>query len=166
MGTIYACAMHICVPHSRYDQLDDLLTRLHVARQRPSWRRRLLVGGNPVASVSTLRVLRAVEQCQRAGGGASISDVAEYTAVEHSTASRTVATVVEAGLLTKTFATDDQRRCVLMLTDVGRKALATVTDRRRELVAETIADWPVADVDTLVTLLDRLTERFERAAGE
>ena len=157
--------MHICVPHSRYDHLDELLTRIHVARQRPSWRRRLLDGANPVTNVSTLRVLRAVEQCQQTGGGASISDVAEYMAVEHSTASRTVAAVVAAGLLTKTSATDDQRECVLVLTDVGRKALATVTDRRRELVAETIADWPETDVDTLVTLLDRLTERFERAVG-
>ncbi|MCT7661373.1 MarR family winged helix-turn-helix transcriptional regulator [Mycobacterium deserti] len=155
--------MHICVAQSRYDQLDDLLTRLHVARQRPSWRRRMLDGADPVASVSTLRVLRAVEQCQQAGGGASVSDVAEYLAVEHSTASRTVGAVVAAGLLTKTSATDDQRRCVLVLTDVGRKALATVTGRRRELVAETIADWPDTDVDTLVSLLDRLTERFERA---
>ena len=153
--------MHICVPHSRYDHLDELLTRLHVARQRPSWRRRLLEG-DPVASVSTLRVLRAVEN---SGDGASISDVAEYMAVEHSTASRTVGAVVAAGLLTKAFATDDQRRCVLVLTDVGRKALATVTERRRELVAETIADWPDADVDTLVALLDRLTERFESSAG-
>ena len=100
-----------------------------------------------MANVSTLRVLRAVEN---SGGGASISDVAEYMAVEHSTASRTVAAVVAAGLLTKASATDDQRRCVLVLTDVGRKALATVTDRRREVVAETIADWPDADVDTLV----------------
>jgi len=154
--------MHIYVPHSRYDHLDELLTRLHVARQRPSWRRRLLDGGDPVANVSTLRVLRAVEN---SGGGASISDVAEYMAVEHSTASRTVASVVAAGLLTKANATDDQRRCVLVLTDVGRTALATVTDRRREVVAETIADWPDADVDTLVTLLDRLTERFEQSAG-
>jgi DNA-binding MarR family transcriptional regulator len=151
--------MHICVPHSRYDHLDELLTRLHVARQRPSWRRKLLEGDS-VANVSTLRVLRAVEQ---SGGGASISDVAEYMAVEHSTASRTVGAVVAAGLLTKAYATDDQRRCVLVLTDVGRKALATVTDRRRELVAETIADWPDADVDTLVALLERLTDRFENS---
>jgi DNA-binding MarR family transcriptional regulator len=156
--------MHICVPHSRYDHLDELLTRLHVARQRPSWRRRLL-DGNTVANVSTLRVLRAVEHTAQTGDGASISDVAEYMAVEHSTASRTVGAVVAAGLLTKEFATDDQRRCVLVLTDVGRKALATVTGRRRELVAETIADWPDADVDTLVTLLDRLTERFEFSVG-
>jgi DNA-binding MarR family transcriptional regulator len=158
--------MHICVPQSRYDHLDELLTRIHVARQRPGWRNRLLDGAIPVASVSTLRVLRAVEQSQKTGVGASIRDVAEYTAVEHSTASRTVAAVVAAGLLTKTSATDDQRRCVLVLTDVGRKALETVTDRRRELVAESIADWPDTDVDALVTLLDRLTERFERAADE
>jgi DNA-binding MarR family transcriptional regulator len=153
------------VPVSRYDDLDELLTRILVARQRPSWRRRLLGGTSPVTSVSTLRVLRAVEQCQQAGGGASIRDVADFMAVEHSTASRTVAAVVAAGMLTKTNATDDQRRCVLVLTDLGRDGLAEVTDRRRELVAETVADWPDTDVDDLVTLLTRLTERFERAAG-
>ncbi|WP_457142883.1 MarR family winged helix-turn-helix transcriptional regulator [Mycobacterium sp. URHB0021] len=120
-------------------------------------------GTSPVTSV-TLRVLQAVERCQQAGGGASIRDVAEFMAVEHSTASRTVAAIVSAGLLTKTSATD-QRRCVLVLTDVGRKALAEVTERRHELVAGTIADWPDDDVDTLVALLGRLAQRFERAAG-
>lgn len=154
------------VSQSRYDQLDELLTRIHLARQRPAWRRRLLDGADSVTNVSTLRVLRAVEECQRLRDGASIRDVAEFMAVEQSTASRTVAAVVAAGLLTKTSAPDDQRRCALVLTDVGRKALATVTDRQRDLVAETIADWPDADVDTLVTLLDRLTERFERTADE
>jgi DNA-binding MarR family transcriptional regulator len=153
------------VPQSRYDRLDELLTRIHSARQRPSWRRRLLDGSAPITTVSTLRVLRAVEQCQQTGGGASIRDVADYLAVEHSTASRTVSAVVGAGLLTKTSAADDQRRCTLVLTDVGRKTLATVTDRRRELVAESIADWSDTDVDTLVALLDRLTDRFEQAAG-
>ncbi len=150
------------MPLSRYDQLDELLTRIHVARQRPSWRRRLLDEAGPVTNVSTLRVLRAVEHCQQTGG-ASVRDVAEYVAVEHSTASRTVGAAVAAGLLTKTSATDDQRRCVLVLSEVGREALARVTDRRRDLVAETIADWPEADVETLVDLLDRLTERLEGA---
>jgi DNA-binding MarR family transcriptional regulator len=152
------------VPPSRYDQLDDLLTRIHVARQRPCWRQRVLGADSRVSSVSTLRVLLAVEQCQEAGG-ASIRDVAEFMAVEHSTASRIVATVVAAGLLSRSPAIDDQRRCALTLTDVGRKELAGVTDRRRDLVAETVADWPEADVDTLVALLDRLAERFEHAAA-
>ncbi|PRC44026.1 MarR family transcriptional regulator, partial [Mycobacterium sp. ITM-2017-0098] len=82
-----------------------------------------------------------------------------------STASRIVAAVVDAGLLSKSSAADDQRRCALTLTDVGRKELAAVTGRRRDLVAETVADWPESDVDTLVALLDRLTGHFERAAG-
>lgn len=152
------------VPPSRYDQLDDLLTRIHVARQRPQWRNRVLGTHGPVATVSTLRVLRAVEQCQPAGG-ASIREVADFMAVEHSTASRLVAAVVASGLVTKSAAADDQRRCALVLTDVGRDELAAVTDRRRELVAETVADLPDADVDALVALLNRLTERFERAAA-
>ena len=151
------------VPQSRYDQLDELLTRIHVARQRPHWRHRVLGTDGPVSNVSTLRVLRAVEQCEQCGG-ASVRDVAEFMAVEHSTASRFVAAVVAAGLLAKSSAHDDQRRCALMLTDVGRKELAAVTERRRDLVAESVADWPESDVDTLVTLLDRLTDRFERAA--
>ena len=88
---------------------------------------------------------------------------------KQSTASRTGGAVVAACLLTKEkeYATDDQRRCVLVLvlTDVGRKALAAGTVRRRELVAKTIADWPDADVDTLVALLERLTERCEFQVG-
>ncbi len=155
--------MHIFVPQSRLDQLDDLLTRIAIARQRPGWRGRVLDGSSPVTNASTLRVLRAVEQCQQSGGGASVRDVADFLAVEHSTASRSVTAVVAAGLLTKTFAADDQRRCALVLTDEGRKALATVAERRRDLVAELVDDWPDADLDTLVSLLARLTARFEGA---
>ncbi|MGE2690514.1 MarR family winged helix-turn-helix transcriptional regulator [Mycolicibacterium pulveris] len=157
------CYAYIRMPHSRYDQLDDLLTRIAIARQRPSWRRRVLDGSGQMVNASTLRVLRAVEQCQQLGAGASVGDVADFMAVEHSTASRSVAAVVSAGLLTKTFAADDQRRCALVLTDEGRNALATVAERRRDLVAEMIADWPDADVDTLVVLLGRLTDAFEGA---
>ncbi|WP_193044236.1 MarR family winged helix-turn-helix transcriptional regulator [Mycolicibacterium baixiangningiae] len=153
--------MHITVPPSRYDHLDELLTRIHVVRQRPEFRRQLLDDIAPVTTVSTLRVLRAVEQCEKGGRGASIGDVADYMAVEHSTASRTVGSVVAAGLLTKTLAPDDQRRCVLVLTDAGRDALAAVTDRRREIVAGVVGDWPDSDVDSLVGLLDRLVTDFE-----
>ncbi|AFP37768.1 MarR family winged helix-turn-helix transcriptional regulator [Mycolicibacterium smegmatis] len=152
----YACL----VP--RYNELDELLVRVHTVRQRPGWRRRLIDDTGSVPSLSTLRVLRAVEQKEKTGQGASIGEVAEYMAVEHSTASRSVANVVAAGLLTKTLSPDDQRRCVLVLTDVGRKALSEVTGRRRQMVAETVADWPAEDVDTLVGLLERLVTDFER----
>ncbi|OCB48895.1 MarR family transcriptional regulator [Mycobacterium vulneris] len=153
------CYAHI-VP--RYNQLDELLVRIHTVRQRPGWRRRLIDASGSVPSLSTLRVLRAVEQREKAGHSASVGDVAEYMAVEHSTASRTVANVVAAGLLTKTQDTEDQRRCVLALTAAGRQALADVTERRQEMVAETVAGWPESDVDTLVDLLQQLVADFER----
>lgn len=153
------CYAHI-VP--RYNQLDELLVRIHTVRQRPGWRRRLIDASGSVPSLSTLRVLRAVEHREKAGHSASVGDVAEYMAVEHSTASRTVANVVAAGLLTKTQDTDDQRRCVLTLTAAGRQALADVTERRQEMVAETVAGWPESDVDTLVDLLQQLVADFER----
>lgn len=152
------------VPQSRYDHLDELLTRIHVARQRPGWRRRILDGTGPITTVSTLRALRVIEESESEGRGASIRDVAEYMAVEHSTASRTVAAITASGLVTKSFATDDQRRCVLMLTDAGREALSVVRHRRREVLAETIAHWPDGDLDDLLKLLDRLGDDFERAA--
>ncbi|MDT0406968.1 hypothetical protein, partial [Streptomyces edwardsiae] len=78
----------------RYNQLDELLVRIHTVRQRPGWRRRLIDASGSVPSLSTLRVLRAVEQREKAGQSASIGEVAENMAVEHSTASRTVANVV------------------------------------------------------------------------
>lgn len=153
------------VPDSRYNDLDELLVRIHTVRQRPGWRRRLIDSSGTVPTLSTLRVLRAVEQRERTGQGASIREVAEYMAVEHSTASRTVAGVVTAGLLTKTVAAEDQRRCVLVLTEKGRNALADVTERRREMVAETVADWADGDVDTLVKLLGHLVADFERGVA-
>ncbi|OMB94422.1 MarR family transcriptional regulator [Mycobacterium sp. NS-7484] len=146
----------------RYNDLDELLVRVHILRQRPGWRRRLIDASGSVPSLSTLRVLRAVEQREKAGLSASIGEVAEYMAVEHSTASRTVANVVSAGLLTKSMDPDDQRRCVLTLTEEGRQALAQVTERRQQMVAETVADWPEDEVDKLVDLLQQLVTDFER----
>ncbi|MCV7109319.1 MarR family winged helix-turn-helix transcriptional regulator [Mycolicibacterium chitae] len=157
------CYAYLVSP-SRYDHLDELLTRIFTARQRPEWRRRVLDSTDSVRALSTLRVLRAVERRALSGRAASISDVAEDLAIEHSTASRTVSTVVAAGLLTKSPAADDQRRSLLVLTDVGRKTLAQVTARRRDMVTAVVADWPDEQVDTLVTLLDRLADDFERGA--
>lgn len=147
------------------DDLDDLLARIHVARQRPAWRRRLFEGQRVITSMSVLRALRAVEHREHAGAGASIGDVAEYMAVEHSTASRLVGRLVESGLLEKSSATEDQRRCVLILTDLGRRELDDVTDCRRQMVAETVTGWPVSDLETLLKLLDRLAGDFERGPG-
>ncbi|MEE3853064.1 MarR family transcriptional regulator [Gordonia sp. LSe1-13] len=147
------------------DTLDDVLTRIQQVRQRPSWRRRVLAGGDGTTSISTVRALRAVEQRQGAGAGASVSDVADHMAVEHSTASRTVAALVSAGLMAKSPSVSDQRRCDLTLTDAGRDELARITERRHQMIADTVAHWSDDDLGTLISLLERLGDDLERAAS-
>jgi DNA-binding MarR family transcriptional regulator len=163
-SNIYMCYT-FNVTTSRYGTLDDLLMRVRRARQRPTWRRRLFADSSAIASLSTLRVVRAIEQREKSGWSASVSDVAEYMAVEQSTASRTVAGVVAAGLVRKSPAPDDQRRCELTLTDAGRCELAKVGSRRHQLVAEAVADWSEDDVDTLITLLERFVVNLEKDVG-
>lgn len=149
------------MPAPDLDQIDESLTRIFVARQRPSWRRQLFEGMTRLHSLSDLRVLRAVERRTADEGAASVRTVAEEMGTEHSTASRAVAGVVRAGFLDKTQSAGDQRRCVLVLTDAGKQALAEATDRRRSIVAEAVADWPAADLQQLRGLLDRLAADFE-----
>jgi DNA-binding MarR family transcriptional regulator len=152
------------VPSENFDHLDDVLARIHAARQRPSWRRRLFEGSGAITSVSVLRALRAVERCEQSGASASVGDVADYMAIEHSTASRLIGRIVELGLLIKSSAPDDQRRCLLVLTERGRQGLTEITARRRQLVAEAVIEWPADELETLLSLLDRLADDFERGA--
>ncbi len=136
--------------------------RIHTVRQRPGWRRRLIDASGSVPSLSTLRVLRAVEQREKAGQSASIGEVAGehgrralHRQPHRRQCRRRRAADQEQDV-------DDQRRWVLTLTDAGRRALADVTERRREMVAETVAEWPESDVDKLVDLLEQLVTDFER----
>lgn len=157
--------MHICMPMTDFDAFDEYLSRIFVARQRPAWRRRLFDGLTHLRSLSDLRVLRAVERRTTLAGSASVRDVAEEMGIEHSTASRAVATVVQAGFLDKTQAAEDQRRCLLELTPLGVRALAEATSRRRAIVAEHVAHWPEQDVERLTQLLGRLADEFEEQSS-
>jgi DNA-binding MarR family transcriptional regulator len=139
------------------DELDELLVRVRLAHQRPSWRRHLLEGSTHRLGLADLRVLRAVERVT----DPSIRDVADQLGIEHSSASRAVASVVERGFLTRSSAAGDQRRTVLELTTTGRRALEEMTSRRRALVAETVVDWVPADLVRLTELLGRLADDFE-----
>jgi DNA-binding MarR family transcriptional regulator len=149
----------------QYEQLDELLVRLRTARQRHAWRRGSIEPSDGITRFSTLRVLKAVELAESAERNASVRDVAAYTAVEHSTASRAVASAVRAGLLEKSTATEDQRRCLLALTEAGRAALAEAAELRRIAIAETVADWSDGDIQTLLSLLERLASDFERGVN-
>ena len=143
------------------EDLDDCLARIYAIRQRPAWRRRVLDDLKFVKSLTALRVLRAVERRTTAIVRPSVRDVAEEMGTEHSTASRAVASVVEVGFLVKSNDADDQRKCVLSLTDWGLEALSEATERRREMIAESATDWNLAEIGSLTSLLTRLADDLE-----
>ncbi len=154
--------MHVLVPDThRLHHLDDLLTAVRLAVQRPEYRRRIMHGLDIPGGITALRLLRAVEILSDAGAP-SIKDVASRLAVEHSTASRGVDSVVRAGLLRKQHCADDQRRTQLELTSRGRTLLRQTSARRRELLEGITQGWSNDDVDRLIELLDALRVGFDR----
>jgi DNA-binding MarR family transcriptional regulator len=150
---------------NRCGVLDNLLLDLRRELEHPEWRRRLLEGTSHGLAVADIRVLRAVDRAERRGAAPSVGDVAVDNAVEHSTASRAVARVIDAGMLAKTTSAADQRRCELTLTERGREALDQNGQRRREMTSELVTDWTPEDLDMLATQLERLVADLKRVNG-
>lgn len=150
------------VPDAGLDRLDELLVELRRVLLRPGYRRAVLGDLAGTVGLATVRLLRTV---QRAAEPPSIGEVAEVLAIDPSTASRLVERAAEAGLLERRACADDRRRARLHLCPAGAELLATVTDRRRDVLAAAVDGWEPDDLRLLQTLIDRLLTGFDVAAG-
>jgi DNA-binding MarR family transcriptional regulator len=144
------------------DHLDELLVELRRVLLRPGYRRALLGDLGATVGLAVVRLLRTV---QRACEPPSIGDVAEVLAIDPSTASRLVERAAEAGLLERRACADDRRRARLHLSPAGEELLATVTSRRRAVLAAAVDGWGHDDLNALQTLLERLLAGFDVASG-
>lgn len=106
---------------------------------------------------STLIVLEALPDAPL-----SVSGVAAWLGVTHSTASRLVSRAVAAGAVTRTVAAQDHRTVLVTATPVGRDLLRRARRFRRRRIHTILAGWGEADVTALAALL----ERFERSVRE
>ena len=93
-------------------------------------------------------------------GPIRLSDLATRLAVDVSTASRQVKTLEAAGLVRREGDPDDGRASALTLTPAGEETVARLRRAWHDTIAELVADWPAADVDTLGRLLDRLADEL------
>jgi DNA-binding MarR family transcriptional regulator len=80
---------------------------------------------------------------------------------DHSTISRQVAKLEALGLIERYLDPADQRIRLLHPTVAGYKMLRHFRQARRNLMAENFSDWSQADLDTLVTLLQRMSNRMQ-----
>jgi DNA-binding MarR family transcriptional regulator len=103
-----------------------------------------------------------VEACARAGGPATVGDVARVADVEHSTASRLVERAVRAGYVERAA---DGRRAALHLTADGRALRERAVAFRTAWLTEMVGDWPDEDVAAFARLLTRFAERIAEKGG-
>lgn len=153
--------IYVVSHHPSLGALDDALVRIRVATQRLAYRQQLHQGLDQPGTLAELRLLRAVQRRTTQETRPTIRDVAAELGIEHSTASRAVARAEANGYLSKGASTEDQRQCLLMLTDAGCSYLTELTARRRALLAESVADWPADELSQIATLLNRLADDIE-----
>ena len=128
-----------------------------VATMRVGKRLRQRLPGDDV-EFSALALLKAVE----AQGPLRFSALATALHLDASTVSRQVRPLEDRGLIRRTMDPADGRASQVAITPAGRKALKAGGERRRQLIAEVLADWDDADREALRALLHRLSEAFSQ----
>ena len=92
-------------------------------------------------------------------GPMRIGDVAEHEHVSAPTATRLVASLEDAGLISRAVDDGDRRSALVALAEPGRRALAEVRRKRTEALTARLAGWTEGDLDRLtdaLPLLERL----------
>jgi DNA-binding MarR family transcriptional regulator len=85
-----------------------------------------------------------------------LSEIADSVELDLSTLSRQVRYLVDAGLLAKVPDPADGRAALLSLTEQGAAVLESVSEARRRVLAEAIADWTDEERTALASGLLRL----------
>jgi len=125
------------------------------AMARLSVRRGARTGRHGSLPDAVFELLDVVEALTGTASAPTISEAAAGLGVDQPRASRLAAQALDAGLLRRGVDQADGRRSPLLLTASGRAALQRIHGFRQQVIAESTADWTVADRATLASLLAR-----------
>ena len=96
-------------------------------------------------------MLRTLDDC----GPMDINSLAATLGLDPSTAGRQLSALQQAGLTTRSPDPEDRRRSIVAPTDEGLRAMERVRQRRTDSLADLLADWSQADLDTLGAMFGR-----------
>ena len=100
--------------------------------------------------------LRLIEALHAASHPLSVSELGEAIGVDQPRASRLVQQGVEMGLLRREADPDDARRTRIALTETGQRFATRFRGRRREYLAQALADFTDDERTELARLLTKL----------
>jgi len=144
--------------------LDGALVRLRRLWSAP--RRMLIDDTGRHVEMSSVLVVEACALGAVRDVEVGVNDVAEFTDVAPSTASRLVDRAVRAGLVHRTSSPRDSRRSALTLTPAGEALRNRAVTTRLAWLAAVVDDWDDADRDTLAGLLGRFAESVASTAED
>lgn len=136
-------------------QLTRVATDLRLACMRIS--RRVRYESSHDVAPHQFSVLARLEDSPRTPG-----ELAEIERVAKPSMTRTVAALVERGLVLRADDPSDGRQVILSLTDEGRRALKAIRRKRDAWMASRVAHLTTQEQDVLA----RATEILTRVAGE
>lgn len=99
------------------------------------------------------------------GGPLRLSELAAHAGLDHSTVSRHVKRLEDAGYLARAVDPEDRRAFRLELTGEGRSALEAAIRARAAIVERAMAGWPQGDRHRLAELIGRLAGTLEQPVG-
>jgi DNA-binding MarR family transcriptional regulator len=111
----------------------------------------VLAAHDPPLTVAQYLALQAIADGEVVG-----AELARRAAVSPAAMSQLLATLGEAGMLTRERLEDDRRRQPLSLTEQGEWTLRSAQTALRERLAGLLADMPRAETDALARLLERV----------
>jgi DNA-binding MarR family transcriptional regulator len=137
----------------------ELRERLHQVLQAVRLLKSRQTPGPPVPP-GLVSVLGAIDHIgdERAVAGCHLKDLAARNALDPSTVSRAVTTLVQHGLVRRTADPADGRASILRLTERGEVALRDTHDRYDALLAQALSGWSAADLATFCALLQRFAD--------
>ena len=150
--------MHVNATPSQADHDSMVDAVLTASRVLVAIAARSLADAGEVVTLSQYRSLVVLAS----RGPQSVATLAEAVAVTPPTASRLCERLVRKGLVRRRTDRHDRRQVRLALTEAGRELIDTVTERRRQEIADLLASVPPETQRSVVAALRQLTA----SAGE
>jgi DNA-binding MarR family transcriptional regulator len=140
------------VPADLEERLRDLLKAVRVTKARWLHQRSDIPSGmiGVLAAIATL-------SAEPSSAGCHLKDLATRCALDSSTVSRAVSSLVGFGLVERSADPTDRRASLLLVTDRGREALAQAHQWYGEVLTGALHAWSREDLDTLDAMLRRFT---------
>jgi DNA-binding MarR family transcriptional regulator len=121
------------------DQIIDATRRYLRSARRQRMQAQLYTVDGIELTLAQVDALEAV-----AGGDVRMNELAAKLGIDPSTATRSIAPIVDLGLVDRFVDPDNRRSVILRCTDRGREVNRTLTDRRRALMRQVLkpmAPW-------------------------